>query len=104
MYAVIATGGKQYKVSEGQVLHIEKLEAQPGEHIDFDSVLLVGDGKNISVGKPYVAGSKVTAEVVEQGRDKKVKIIKFRRRKHSQKQMGHRQAYTAVKITAIKAA
>lgn len=103
MYAVIATGGKQYKVTEGQVLRVEKLAAQPGDKVNFDSVLLVDDGKTVNIGTPTVAGGKVIAEVIEQQRDKKIRIIKFRRRKHSRKQMGHRQAYTTVKITDIKA-
>ncbi len=104
MYAVIATGGKQYKVTEGQVLHIEMLAAEPGSNIDFEQVLLIGDGDNINIGKPYVAGSQVSAQVIEHARDKKIRIVKFRRRKHSRKNMGHRQSYTAVKITKIKAA
>lgn len=104
MYAVIATGGKQYKVTEGQVLHVEKLTVEAGETVDFDTVLLIGDGDKINIGKPYVAGSKVSAQVIEHAKGEKVRIIKMRRRKHSEKQMGHRQPYTAIKITAIQAA
>jgi len=103
MYAVIETGGKQHRVEEGEVLDIEKLEAATGESVDFDKVLMVADGDNVSVGAPYVDGSKVSAEVVAHGRGDKVKIIKFRRRKHSRKQQGHRQWFTQVKITSIKA-
>ncbi|MCB1836578.1 MAG: 50S ribosomal protein L21 [Alcanivoracaceae bacterium] len=103
MYAVIKTGGKQYRVEEGDTLKIEKLEVGTGESIDFDEVLLVADGDKITVGQPLVSGAKVTAEVVEQGRHDKVRIIKFRRRKHHRKQQGHRQWFTAVKITGIKA-
>ncbi len=102
MYAVIETGGKQHRVEEGEVLDIEKLEAATGETVDFDKVLMVADGDKINVGAPYVEGSSVTAEVVAHGRGDKVNIIKFRRRKHSRKQMGHRQWYTQVKITSIK--
>ncbi len=102
-YAIIETGGKQHRVQPGETLRVEKIEAATGSSIDFDKVLLVSDGQNVKIGAPYVAGSKVTAEVVEQGRHDKVKIIKFRRRKHHMKQMGHRQWYTAIKITAISA-
>jgi large subunit ribosomal protein L21 len=103
MYAVIKTGGKQYRVEEGDLLQVEKIEKGTGESIEFDQVLLVADGDKVSVGQPLLDGAKVTAEVVEQGRHKKVKIVKFRRRKHSRKQQGHRQWFTAVKITGIKA-
>ena len=101
MYAVIQTGGKQYKVTQGDVLRIEKLAADEGASVDFNAVLLVADGDNIKIGKPQVDGAKVTALVQTQGRDKKVKIIKFKRRKHHRKQMGHRQYYTDVKIIQI---
>ena len=101
MYAIFESGGKQHKVVEGEVLRLEKLEAAAGDQVNFDKVLLVNDGKNLAVGAPYVAGSSVSAEVVEQGRGDKVRIIKFRRRKHHEKQMGHRQSYTEVKITGI---
>lgn len=102
-YAIIETGGKQHRVKPGEILKVEKIEAATGASIDFDKVLLVSDGENVKIGAPYVAGGKVTAEVVEQGRHDKIKIIKFRRRKHHMKQMGHRQWYTAIKITAITA-
>ncbi|MDD2815004.1 MAG: ribosomal protein [Pseudomonadota bacterium] len=104
MYAVIETGGKQYKVSEGTVVRIEKIVAEEGASVDFDKVLLVGDGEKITIGAPYVAGGKVTATVENHGRAKKVTIIKFRRRKHFRKQMGHRQHFTEVKVTSISAA
>lgn len=103
MYAVIKTGGKQYRVEEGDRLRVEKIETATGDAVEFDQVLLVADGDNITVGQPLVDGAKVTAEVTEQGRHKKIKIIKFRRRKHSRKQQGHRQWFTEVKITGIKA-
>lgn len=101
MYAVIESGGKQHRVVEGETLKLEKLEVATGETLEFDKVLLVNDGKTAKIGTPLVAGGKVTAEVVAHGRHKKVKIIKFRRRKHSMKQAGHRQWYTEVKITGI---
>ena len=103
MYAVIKTGGKQYRVEEGDVVRIEKIEVATGESVDFDQVLLVANGDDVKVGQPVVDGAKVTAEVLEQGRHKKVKIMKFKRRKHHMKQMGHRQWYTEVKITGISA-
>lgn len=103
MYAVIQTGGKQYRVSEGDIVKVEKLTAEEGASIDFDQILMVADGDNIKVGTPYVAGGRVTATIASHGRAKKVKIIKFRRRKHHMKQMGHRQSFTALKITSISA-
>ena len=103
MYAVIVTGGKQYKVAEGEYLKIEKLEEATGNSITFDRVLLVGSGEDVKIGAPVVEGAKVTAEVVSQGRHDKIRIIKFRRRKHSMKRQGHRQWFTEVKITGIQA-
>lgn len=103
MYAVIVTGGKQYKVSEGQTLKVEKLEADEGAVVEFDKVLMVADGEDIKIGAPYVDGGKVNATVTEHGRGKKVTIIKFRRRKHSRSQQGHRQSFTELKITGISA-
>lgn len=101
MYAVIESGGKQHKVTEGEFLRLEKLDAAAGDKVDFDKVLMVSEGDKVTLGAPYVAGGKVTAEVLEQGRGDKVTIIKFRRRKHHRKQAGHRQAFTEVKITGI---
>lgn len=103
MYAVIQTGGKQYRVEEGATLKIEKLELGAGDNVEFDKVLMVQSGESVKIGQPYVEGGKVTATVLSQGRHKKVKIIKFRRRKHHMKQMGHRQYYTEVRITGISA-
>jgi large subunit ribosomal protein L21 len=103
MYAVIKTGGKQYRVSEGQTLRVEKLDAEAGANVEFDQVLMVADGDSVKVGTPLVSGGKVTAEITGQGRGDKVKIVKFRRRKHHRKQMGHRQYFTEVKITGIQA-
>jgi large subunit ribosomal protein L21 len=103
MYAVIESGGKQHRVVEGETLKLEKIEAATGDTIEFDKVLMVGGGDDIKIGTPVVAGSKVTAEVVAQGRHKKVKIIKFNRRKHYRRETGHRQWFTEVKITGITA-
>ncbi|ATX77542.1 MAG: 50S ribosomal protein L21 [Reinekea forsetii] len=103
MYAVIVSGGKQYRVSEGQTLKLEKIEAETGVTISFERILLVADGDKINIGAPVVAGAVVTAEIIAQGRHKKVKIMKFKRRKHHMKQMGHRQWFTEVKITGIQA-
>ncbi len=103
MYAVIATGGKQYRVREGDVLKLEKLDAQPGEQITFDQVLMLGEGEQVRIGNPVLESGSVTAEVTEQGRGKKIEIIKFRRRKHHQKRTGHRQYYTEVRVTGINA-
>ena len=103
MYAVFVSGGKQHRVVEGETLKLEKIEVATGETVDFDQVLLVANGEDIKVGAPRVDGAKVSAEVIAHGRGEKVKIIKFRRRKHSMKRQGHRQWYTEVKITGIKA-
>ncbi len=103
MYAVIKSGGKQYRVEEGQTLKLEKIEVPTGESVDFDQVLLVADGDDVTVGAPLVDGAKVSAEVVSHGRGEKVRIIKFRRRKHHMKRQGHRQWFTEVKITGISA-
>lgn len=103
MYAVIKTGGKQYRVSEGDVLRVEKLPVEAGENVEFDQVLLVSNEGQTTVGTPLVGGSKVTASVKAHGRGKKVKIVKFKRRKHHLKRMGHRQSYTEVQITGIQA-
>ncbi len=101
MYAVIETGGKQYRVSQGQSLRVEKLSADEGTTVDLDKVLMVADGEDIKLGKPYVDGGKVTATIKAHGRGKKVMIIKFRRRKHHKKTQGHRQNYTEIEITGI---
>ncbi|MDG6881616.1 50S ribosomal protein L21 [Phocoenobacter uteri] len=103
MYAVFQSGGKQHRVSEGQVIRLEKLEVATGETVEFDKVLMVVNGEDIKIGAPIVDGSKVVAEVVSHGRGDKIKIVKFRRRKHSRKQQGHRQWFTEVKITTITA-
>lgn len=103
MYAVIKTGGKQYRVTEGQTLRVEKLENEVGTDIDLPEVLMVADGENIKVGAPTVDGSKVSATIIGHGREKKVHILKFRRRKHHMKRQGHRQYYTEIEIKGISA-
>jgi large subunit ribosomal protein L21 len=103
MYAVIQTGGKQYRVAKGAKLKINKIEVATDQQINFDQVLMVGEGDSVKIGKPYVAGALVTAKVLGQGRGKKVKIIKFRRRKHYMRKMGHRQWLTEIEVTDITA-
>ena len=101
MYAVIATGGKQYRVEKDSLLKVEKLDAAPGSSVTFDEVLLVADGANIKIGKPRVAGAKVSATVESHGQGEKKVIVKFRRRKHYKREGTHRQPYTDVTITQI---
>ena len=101
MYAVIKTGGKQYRVKVGDILKLEELTAEVGTSYDFVEVLMLTDGDIVTCGTPFIAKAIVKAEILEHARHKKIKIIKFRRRKHHMKQMGHRQNYTQVKITAI---
>jgi large subunit ribosomal protein L21 len=101
MYAVIMTGGKQYRVSPGQVIRIEKLEYTPGEVVVFDKVLMIAQDEKVTLGKPYVG--TVKGEVLSQGRCDKIRIIKFKRRKHHMKHQGHRQYFTEVRITDIAA-
>jgi large subunit ribosomal protein L21 len=103
MYAVIKSGGKQYKVEKGDKLKVEKIDTEAGNNIDISDVLLLVDGDNVTVGTPLVEGAKVSATVESHGRGRKVKIVKFKRRKHHRKQMGHRQAYTEISITDIAA-
>jgi large subunit ribosomal protein L21 len=103
MYAVIKTGGKQYKVQEGDTIRVEKLEGSEGDDIKLDEVLMLTDGDKVTVGTPLVQGASVSATVKAQGRGKKITIIKFKRRKHYRKQAGHRQAYTELAITGISA-
>jgi len=101
MYAVIRTGGKQYRVEPGDKLRVEKLPGEVGAAVSFDA-LLVADGEKVDVGRPTVAGVKVEGEVVRHGRGKKIIVFKFRRRKNYRKKQGHRQAFTEVKVTGIK--
>ena len=102
MYAIIATGGKQYKVSEGDIINVEKLGVEAGETVTFDQVLAVSDNE-MTVGRPFVDGASVTASVVENGRGKKVIVYKYKRKTGYHKKNGHRQAYTKVKIEKINA-
>jgi len=103
MYAVIATGGKQYRVEKGGVLRIEKLSAEPGSTVEFNEVLLVADGDLVKLGKPLLAGAKVTATIDKHAKADKVRIVKFRRRKHYLRQGTHRQPFTQVRVTDISA-
>ena len=103
MYAVFKTGGKQYRATTGDVLNVEKIEAEKGATVELDHVLMVGEGEDVKIGTPYLEGGKVTARVVEHGRGEKIRIIKFKRRKHHMKHAGHRQYYTRLEITGIDA-
>lgn len=102
MYAVIQTGGKQYRVSEGQILTVEKLDVEAGKTVEFSNVLALSDDSGLKIGAPYVKGAKVVANVLGDGRHDKIKVIKFRRRKHYRKQQGHRQYFTKLEIKSIK--
>jgi large subunit ribosomal protein L21 len=104
MYAVFKTGGKQYRAGKGDRLKIEKLDAAEGDSVEFDEVLLVGEGENVKVGAPLVSGSKVKGKVIVQARNKKVDVIKFRRRQNYRRTHGHRQSFTLVEITGITGA
>ncbi|HEY1724772.1 MAG TPA: 50S ribosomal protein L21 [Steroidobacteraceae bacterium] len=101
MYAVIATGGKQYRVEKGGVLRVEKLAAEPGATVEFEQVLLIADGDNVRLGSPLLSGGKVVATVEKHARGDKVTIVKFRRRKHYLRQKTHRQHYTQLRVTDI---
>jgi large subunit ribosomal protein L21 len=103
MYAVFSTGGKQYRAVPGEVIRVEKLDAEAGSTVTIDRVLMIGDGDNVTVGAPLVKGATVAAKVRGHGRADKVMIVKFRRRKHFRKQQGHRQHYTEIEITGINA-
>ncbi|MGI5888967.1 MAG: 50S ribosomal protein L21 [Oscillospiraceae bacterium] len=102
MYAVLETGGKQYKVSEGDVIYVEKLQGEAGDEVTFSNVLAVG-GDKISAGKPYVEGASVTGKIVKQGKGKKITVFTYRPKKNSKRKMGHRQLFTKVEIESIKA-
>ena len=103
MYAVFRTGGKQYRAAKGDVLRLEKIEAEEGASVDFDNVLLIGEGSDIKVGNPVIAGGSVSAKVLRQGKTRKVPVVKFKRRQNYLRQGSHRQFFTEVEITAIKA-
>lgn len=102
-YAVVASGGKQYKVKEGDILKVEKLDGEVGQEISFDNVLMVSDGENVRIGQPLLEQVSVNGEIVEQGKHRKVLVFKYKKRKRYRKKQGHRQAFTAVKIQSINA-
>jgi len=104
MYAIIETCGKQYKVSEGDVVFFEKLEAEEGKKVKFDNVILVSDGKKVEVGTPYVKGAKVEGKVIAHGKAKKIIVLKYKAKKNYRRKQGHRQPFTKVEITSIKLA
>jgi len=101
MFAIIETGGKQYKVSEGDLLFVEKLPAEAGETVTIDRVIAISDSTGFKTGTPYVTGAKVTANVIKNGRGKKIHILKYKAKKNQKKKIGHRQPYTKLQITAI---
>jgi large subunit ribosomal protein L21 len=103
MYAVFSTGGKQYRATTGDVLKVEKIEAEKGATVELDKVLMVGEGEDVKIGAPYLDGGKVTALVVDHGRADKIKVLKFKRRKNYLKRQGHRQYFTQIEITGIDA-
>ncbi len=103
MYAVVSTGGKQYRLTQGEVLRVEKLDAEEGTTVELDKVLMIADGDKLNIGAPLIEGGKVSVVIKSHGRGKKVEIMKFRRRKHHQKCTGHRQSYTEIEVTGISA-
>jgi large subunit ribosomal protein L21 len=103
MYAVVSTGGKQYKVQQGETLRIEKIPGDVGSPVTFDQVLMVGDGDNVRVGQPMLANAAVQAQIVEQDKAKKILVFKYKRRKRYRRKQGHRQPYTAIRIDGIVA-
>ena len=103
MYAVVKTGGKQYTISEGDVFNVENLEGEVGSTLELSDVVAIGEGDDLKIGTPFVEGATVSAEVVEHGRDKKIIVFKKKRRKGYKKKQGHRQGFTSLKVTAIKA-
>jgi large subunit ribosomal protein L21 len=103
MYAVFKTGGKQYRATTGDVIKVEKIEAEKGATVELDQVLMVGEGEDVKIGTPFLKKGKVTATVVDHGRHDKIKIIKFKRRKNYRRKMGHRQYFTQLEITGIDA-
>ncbi len=101
MYAIILTGGKQYKVSEGDVIYVEKLNAEAGEEVTLDKVVLVSDNDNVKVGTPFVDGASVKANIVKNGKSKKIYVFKYKSKKNEKKKIGHRQPYTKLQINSI---
>lgn len=102
MYAVVATGGKQYRVEAGEILQVEKLAGDVGSEVTFDQVLMLGEGDDVQIGQPIVQGAMVKGHIVEQDRGKKIIVFKYKRRKRYRRKQGHRQSYTAIKIDAIE--
>ena len=102
MYAVVATGGKQYKVQEGEILRVEKLAGDIGAEVAFDQVLMLSDGETVKIGQPVLEGVQVKGHILEQGKNKKILVFKYKRRKRYRRKQGHRQMFTAVKIDAIE--
>ena len=103
MYAVFKTGGKQYRATTGDVIKVEKIEAEKGATLELDQVLMVGEGEDVKIGAPFLEGGKVTVTVLDHGRRDKINVIKFKRRKNYRRQMGHRQYFTQIEITGIDA-
>ena len=103
MYAVVKTGGKQYRVETGQTIRVERLEGDVGKKVEIADVLLVADGEKVVIGRPLVAGARVRAEIVKQGKERRLIVFNYRRRKRYRRKQGHRQPFTALKITAIEA-
>jgi large subunit ribosomal protein L21 len=103
MYAVFKTGGKQYRATTGDVIKVEKIEAEKGATLELDQVLMVGEGEDVKIGAPFLEGGKVTVTVLDHGRRDKINVIKFKRRKNYRKKMGHRQYFTQIEITGIDA-
>ena len=101
MYAIIVTGGKQYRVSEGDIIYVEKLNAEAGDSITFDKVVLVSDNDTVKIGTPYVEGVKVDANIIKNGKSKKIYVFKYKSKKNEKKKIGHRQPYTKVQIQTI---
>jgi large subunit ribosomal protein L21 len=102
MYAVIHTGGKQYRVQEGDIVRVEKIEGEPGQEIEFDRILLLGEGQDLTIGNPFLESARVKAKILSQGRGKKIIVFKSKRRKAYKKKMGHRQDYTGIRILSIQ--
>jgi large subunit ribosomal protein L21 len=103
MYAVFLTGGKQYRAAPGETLRVERIVADPGDVVDFDRVLMIGDEGSVQVGQPFLSGGRVSARVTAHGRAAKVRIVKMKRRKHYMKRQGHRQNYTEIEVTGVTA-
>jgi large subunit ribosomal protein L21 len=103
MYAVFKTGGKQYRATTGDVIKVEKIEAEKGATLELDQVLMVGEGEDVKIGAPFLEGGKVTVTVLDHGRRDKINVIKFKRRKNYRRKIGHRQYFTQIEITGIDA-